>query len=99
MHHHKVRRFPEVLWVMMAGWVLGFCWGAIACAQAHTDQGDLARKLRDSGWFGRSNAADRMGYTRDPRDVEPLIAALKDKSSVVRESAASALGRIRDPRA
>jgi HEAT repeat protein len=36
---------------------------------------------------------------KDPRAVEPLIAALEDTDSSVRAKAASALGEIRDLRA
>ena len=40
-----------------------------------------------------------MGEIRDPRALEPLVAALKDSSGIVRGQAASALGAIGDPRA
>ncbi len=44
-------------------------------------------------------AAWALGEMRDPRAVEPLIAALKDKDYEVRVCAAIALGEMRDPRA
>jgi hypothetical protein len=40
-----------------------------------------------------------LGDIKDPRAVEPLIAALKDTDSHVRFDAAWALGQIKDPRA
>ena len=47
----------------------------------------------------RKNAAEALGKIKDPRVVEPLIAALKDENSGVRRIAAWALGVIQDPRA
>jgi HEAT repeat protein len=37
-----------------------------------------------------------LGQIKDARAAEPLIAALKDKSSIVRRDAAIALGQIKD---
>jgi hypothetical protein len=39
------------------------------------------------------------GFTGDPRAVEPLAAALKDKDESVRKRAPEALSRLGDPRA
>jgi HEAT repeat protein len=50
-------------------------------------------------WPVQSRAASALGKSRDPRAVEPLILALRDKMVPVRERAAEALGRLGDPRA
>jgi HEAT repeat protein len=47
----------------------------------------------------RQNAADALGKFKDPRGIEPLIAALTDKDGEVRASAARALGVLHDRRA
>lgn len=47
----------------------------------------------------REEAAEALGEIRDPRAVDPLIAALNDRNPEVREEAAEALGKIGDPRA
>ena len=47
----------------------------------------------------REQAAFALGQLRDPRAVDPLIAALKDANGDVREQAAFALGQLRDKRA
>lgn len=47
----------------------------------------------------REEAAEALGEIRDPRAVEPLIGALKDRDHEVRAEAADALARIGDPRA
>ena len=47
----------------------------------------------------RQAAAEALGEIKDPRAVEPLIAALGDESSGVRLAAAKSLGEIKDPRA
>ncbi|HYM62284.1 MAG TPA: PilT/PilU family type 4a pilus ATPase [Thermoanaerobaculia bacterium] len=53
--------------------------------------------LKDSDWWIRINAAETLGRLKDPRGVEPLIAALADPE--LRWSAVEALGRIADARA
>jgi twitching motility protein PilT len=53
--------------------------------------------LKDPDWWIRIAAADTLGRLKDPRAVEPLIAALGDPD--VRWTAVEALGRIADPRA
>ena len=53
--------------------------------------------LKDADWWIRIAAADTLGRLKDPRAVEPLIAALADED--VRWTAVEALGRIGDPRA
>ena len=67
-------------------------------------QGDrasqLISKLKDPAACGnRSDVAEELGWIRDPRAVEPLIAALKNPDLAVRKYAAMALGMIRDRRA
>src|SRR5512136_3166476 len=47
----------------------------------------------------RWRAAEALGEARDPRAVEPLIAALKDPYQDVSWIAAESLGKIRDARA
>ena len=49
--------------------------------------------------YVRANAAWTLGKLKDPRAIEPLIAALKDSDWNVRWSAARALGELKDPRA
>ncbi len=44
-------------------------------------------------------AAEALGRIGDPRAVEPLIMALKDRDLAVRRKAAEALGKIKDARA
>ena len=46
----------------------------------------------------RQAATMALGELKDPRAVEPLIAALKDSDKNVRWEAANALGEIKDPR-
>jgi HEAT repeat protein len=49
--------------------------------------------------YVRWYTARALGEIKDPRAVEPLIAALGDERSDVRQAAAEALGEIKDPRA
>ena len=51
-------------------------------------------QLKDSDWNVCGRAADALGKIGDARAVEPLVAALKDKSSYVRKAAAEALDAI-----
>jgi|ERR1700722_397187 HEAT repeat protein len=46
----------------------------------------------------RWNAASVLGEIKDPRAVEPLIAALNDTDYIVRRTAVSSLGEIKDLR-
>ena len=46
---------------------------------------------------GEKNAAGLLGAIGDPRAIEPLIAALKDKHSLVSRVAAEALVKIDTP--
>ncbi len=60
----------------------------------------LISKLNDPAACGnRVEVAEQLGLIKDPRAVEPLITALKDKDGGVGRFAAEALGEIRDPRA
>jgi twitching motility protein PilT len=52
--------------------------------------------LKDPDWWIRIAAAETLGRSKDPRAVEPLVAALADPD--VKWSAVEALGRIGDPR-
>lgn len=47
----------------------------------------------------REEAAEALGDIRDPKSVDPLIGALKDRDHEVREEAAEALAKIGDKRA
>ena len=57
----------------------------------------LIAALKDQYSWARKAAAEALGEIKDPRAVEPLIAALE--SSGMRYSAAKALGKIGDARA
>ncbi len=50
--------------------------------------------MKDKGKDVREAAAYALGELKDPRAVEPLISALKDKDSYVRREAAEALKKI-----
>jgi len=68
--------------------------------KARRDVKGLIRALGyKKDWEVRAAAARALGGIKDPRAVEPLIAALKDEDSDVRKAAARALGEIKDPRA
>ena len=56
------------------------------------------QQLRSLEWKVRSQAAEKLGESKDPRAVEALVKALKDKDRNVREAAAGSLGMIRDER-
>ena len=74
--------------------------GAIAVAAAFDDKRIVPATielLKDPDWWLRISAADTLGRLRDPRGVEPLVAALGDAD--VKWAAVEALGRIADPRA
>ena len=57
----------------------------------------LIADLKDARWDVRKNAAMALGQIKDPRAVEPLIAALKDPEAWVEWSATAALGKIGAP--
>jgi twitching motility protein PilT len=74
--------------------------GAIAVATVFEDRRIVPAAiglLKDPDWWLRIAAADTLGRLRDPRAVEPLIAALADAD--VKWAAVEALGRIADQRA
>jgi HEAT repeat protein len=54
----------------------------------------LLRGLEDSDTFVRRDAVRELGVTGDPRTVDYLRRALKDKEDDVRSAAAEALGQI-----
>src|SRR5439155_9239512 len=54
------------------------------------------QQLRSLEWKVRSQAAEKLDESKDPRAVEALVEALKDKDRNVREAAAGSLGRIGD---
>ena len=55
--------------------------------------------LRHADAIVRAKAFATFGYLRDPRAIEPSIAALRDPEGIVRRDAAHALGKIKDARA
>ncbi len=81
-------------WVL----VITCCWG---CSSSSTSDHVDEEIQRLKSWFAsvRQDAAKELGWTKDRRAVEPLIAALKDRDCRVRYEAMKALGEIKDPRA
>ncbi|HSY50172.1 MAG TPA: PilT/PilU family type 4a pilus ATPase [Thermoanaerobaculia bacterium] len=74
--------------------------GAIAVATGFDDIRIVPatiQLLRDPDWWIRLSAADTLGRMKDPRAVEPLVAALGDAE--IKRAAIESLGRIGDPRA
>ena len=63
------------------------------------ETGTLIEQLKAEDPEARRDAAKNLGERKDPRAVEPLIAALKDTELPVQCAAAEALGRIKDRRA
>ena len=52
------------------------------------------RQLSSENVAARQKAAQKLGESREPRALEPLVTALKDKDSSVRQAAEEALKRI-----
>ena len=67
---------------------------AAAKALAQLGQPEWATRIR-----GNYNDFRRLGLSKDPRFVVPLIKVLSDDDSDVRKTAAKALGRLNDKRA
>jgi len=70
--------------------------------QEQRDVEKLIAALKERNWGNRigMEAAKALGEIKDPRAVEPLIAALKDDDlPSVQMEAAKALGELKDPRA
>src|SRR5688572_1849180 len=61
--------------------------------------GTLLKQLTEPHVEQRNQAAQALAALGDRRAVEPLIAALQDRSEYVRANAAWALGQLRDGRA
>jgi len=57
------------------------------------------RQLKSGNQQTRRRAVKGLGRSRDPRAIDPLMAALNDGSYLVRQEAARALGEIGDARA
>jgi len=55
--------------------------------------------LADPDYRVRTRTAQSLGNSRNPRAIDPLIAALSDRTIPVRRAAAVGLGRLKDPRA
>ena len=87
-------RMRACCWVL----VITCCWG---CSSSSTSDHVDEEIQRLKSWFAsvRQDAAKELGWTKDRRAVEPLIAALKDRDCRVRYEAMKALGEIKDPRA
>jgi HEAT repeat protein len=72
--------------------------GPASAGYGRTDKLDkLIGQLKSEDDATRERAAGTLAYTRDPRAVGPLIAALKDTDGSVRESASEGLVRIGRP--
>ena len=54
--------------------------------------------VKITGMEGPVTSGGKAGESKDPRAVEALVKALKDKDRNVREAAAGSLGMIRDER-
>jgi HEAT repeat protein len=57
------------------------------------------RQLNSQDPKTRAGAARKLGDSRAPQALTPLVAALRDKDKEVRKAAVEALGKIADPRA
>ncbi len=67
-----------------------------------TSEAEINQWLQDlpsPDYRTRTRVAQNLGNSRDPRAVDPLIAALSDRTIPVRRAAAVGLGRLKDPRA
>ncbi len=58
----------------------------------------FASMFKDNAPSIRENACKALGKLKDPRSVQSLVDALKDKEFMVRKSAADALVEINDPK-
>jgi HEAT repeat protein len=59
----------------------------------------ILRQLRSNDWKTRKEAVDKLGQSKDPRAVKPLLlAALKDENKDVRHAAADVLANQLDER-
>jgi len=76
--------------------LISSCLFIVGCSQ---DVDSLAKKLNHKDPEVRRDAVVRLGQTRDPRALEPLILALQDEDSSVKIEAMTCLGRLKDPRA
>jgi HEAT repeat protein len=85
-----------VAWIAACLFLLG-CAAAVA-APSDSVSSAIGR-LKSRNPSVRVEAATALGKSRDPRAVEPLIAALNDKDESVRTIAALALFYFKDPRA
>ncbi|MGD0858729.1 MAG: HEAT repeat domain-containing protein [Terracidiphilus sp.] len=102
MNPLKVRRSWQLRPNLVVG-ILLFSYG-IARVPAGLGQiddvGQETAALKDADPEVRWHAAEALGRSKDPRAVDPLIAALKDTGDTpLRGIAAKALGETKDPRA
>jgi len=58
----------------------------------------MRHDIKDPGYSGVVEAARALGYIKDPRAVEPLLAAIRDPDHDVQWGAANALGNFKDAR-
>src|ERR1035437_3066210 len=101
MNPLNVRRYWQTSPHLAVGLLLCFCvpWPTPA-VYGQTDRvSHWIKQLKDTNPHSREAAASGLGDTKDPRAVEPLIAALKDNDNLVQWNAATALGKFNDPRA
>jgi HEAT repeat protein len=68
-------------------------------SQSGTPLESLLADLASPNYRVRWKAVQGLGEARDPRALEPLLGALKDRLPTIRIAALSALGRLRDRRA
>jgi HEAT repeat protein len=95
--NRRPRRIPNILLGLALSLLTAGClWG---CGLGEDEVQRNIRRLKDRNPVTRSGSAINLGDLKDPRAVEPLIAALQDRESSVQGDAAQALGRLQDPRA
>lgn len=86
-------RWTRTPWISL---VLAGLTSLVGCER---DRDGIFEELHDPDPLVRADAARRMGDSRAPECVEPLIAVLHDPDERVRISVVRALGQIGEPRA
>src|ERR1035438_7250789 len=97
----KLRRFLQISRWLAVGILLFYCGVAhVPAGLGQPDEvGQEIAALKDANPQVRWDAAKALGRSKDPRAVDPLIAALKNTGDTpLRTEAAKALGEINDPR-
>jgi HEAT repeat protein len=95
----RVRYFRQYRGQLAVGLLLCFSvFGLIPAAFAQTDSvSEQINLLKDQRTYIRIGAAEKLGELKDPRAIEPLIAALKDWDSNVQWEAEDSLAKIGAP--